>query len=523
MAKCWQNFFILILNFCSGGVGTIISPFILEENCNCRKILIAIIIGIIQILHFVHILSLIFKFQFIDNFYDIIGGENILIPFLDDRYKVFINNTKEIEDSIEPEINPNEILSKNSRISFLKIFMLILSGLSYINSNLTPFIDLIKGDKAGLKIITYGIFNPGAGVFISAILFFNEEYRKIIFSLIGVLFGILLMVCPYILGIGLYLTKIIKNIVNLFLIKFLFTYFGALGTIYSLIYAFLQKDIDINDDNNGMFDIYIEGCSDHEIKSNFNIYTIIRIISNIILPGSGVFSLMCKFRCHVGLVFIGILQIAAYFFFWLVFFSGIMQEQGDEENYLGLLGIFCFLLTNIIAGILIIFISEYFEKRPTKYNGLGILPLTILNLTTGGYGNFLTIFNDNNCFCKNKCGNCIATFLKIIWCFLGMYLQLSFDVLIFTDPGLIISIVYSLLYILYIIISFIFHLVGRNKENEESEDYGVIFYTNRNNNREHHHERNNRNHHNNNIIYRREIRVNHRPHGLNTNSRIILD
>ena len=91
-------------------------------------------IGIIQILHFVHILSILFKFQFIDNFYDIIRGENILKPFMSDKYKAFINTTKEIEDTFDEyfpddEIDPNEILSKNSRISFLKIILVFFSGL----------------------------------------------------------------------------------------------------------------------------------------------------------------------------------------------------------------------------------------------------------------------------------------------------------------------------------------------------------------------------------------------------------
>ena len=41
-------------------------------------------------------------------------------------------------------------------------------------------------------MLTYGIFNPGAGILISAILFFNDErYYKIIVSLIGVLFSLI--------------------------------------------------------------------------------------------------------------------------------------------------------------------------------------------------------------------------------------------------------------------------------------------------------------------------------------------
>ena len=98
------------------------------------------------------------------------------------------------------------------------------------------------------------------------------------------------------------------------------------------------------------------------------------------------------------------------------------DAQNEEDDFLGLLGIFCFLLTNHLSGIIIIFIADYFPKRPTKYNGLGIFALTLLNMLTGGYGSFITIFKDNNCFCKNKCGNCIATFFKIFWCIIGLIL-----------------------------------------------------------------------------------------------------
>ena len=434
--KTNRKYIILFLNFFTGGLGTIISPFLLDEEYDCRKIIVAITIGIIQILHFFHILSLIFGFTFINNFYDIIGGENILMPFMSDKYKIFINNTQEIQDTLddyffESEIDPREILSKNSRITFLKIILVILSGLSYINSNLNPIIDLIYDKGVDFKMITYGIFNPGAGLFISSILYFNEENCRFVISIIGVLFGILLMACPYFLGIGIYLTKVLKSILNLFFIKFICMYFGALGTIYSLIYNFLQKDVnkDYDDDDefeNEMLDIKFY---DWNIKSNFDVYTIIKVICNLLLPGSGVLSLMYRFGCHVGIFIIGIIQLGCGLMFWVV----IMHLRDDtpqdsEEDELVMYGIFCFLLSILIAGVFIIFVSDYFKKKPIKYDGLGVLPMT------GAFGNFITMYNKNNCFCENLFGNCIAIFFKIIWGFLGMYIQLYFTITIFKIP-----------------------------------------------------------------------------------------
>ena len=81
------------------------------------------------------------------------------MPFMSDEYKIFINNTQEIGDTLndyfnEYEIDPNEILSKNSRVTFLKIILVFLSGLSYINSNLNPIIDLIYDKGVDFKMLT---------------------------------------------------------------------------------------------------------------------------------------------------------------------------------------------------------------------------------------------------------------------------------------------------------------------------------------------------------------------------------
>lgn len=247
----FKKFIILLLNVCTGGLGTIIFPFTMENCCNCRNIIIGILIGIVQIIHFVHLLSLIIGFRFITNFYDIIAGENILTPFMSDKYKEFLSLSKNVSETLEkyiPDdinemfvINPDDILSMKLRISFIKIILMIISGLSYINSCLTPLINLIKDNEADFKMLTYGIFNPGAGAVISAILFFNTQYCKIIISLIGVLIGILLMTCPFVLGIGLYLMKIINNIINFFPFKIILIFIGASDIFILLCLVFYKK------------------------------------------------------------------------------------------------------------------------------------------------------------------------------------------------------------------------------------------------------------------------------------------
>ena len=171
--KKFLVFIVLLLNISTGGLGTMISPFIFKENCNSRNIIIAIIVGCIQILHFVHLLSSIIGFKFITNFYDIIGGENILTPIMSDNYIKFQNMKKDISDSIpdidydEQEnsngmftINPGDIKEMKFRVPFVKIILQFISGCSFVNSCLSPLINLIKDNQIDLKMFTYGIFNP---------------------------------------------------------------------------------------------------------------------------------------------------------------------------------------------------------------------------------------------------------------------------------------------------------------------------------------------------------------------------
>ena len=123
--------------------------------------------------------------------------------------------------------------------------------------------------------------------------------------------------------------KILKSITNLIFIKFLFTYFGSVGSIYSIIFSFLKKDMNkekrenINIKNiKKVFDIKCEFCGEsYDIESGFGIYTIIRIICNMIIPGSGIFSLLYKFGYHRGIVFIGIFQFISGFFFGWFFYT----------------------------------------------------------------------------------------------------------------------------------------------------------------------------------------------------------
>ena len=188
-------------------------------------------------------------------------------------------------------INPGHIIAMKFRVSFVKIILQAISGLSFVNSCLSPLINLIKDNKIDLKMFTYGIFNPGEGVLISAILLFNGEYCKLVISLIGLLIGIALMISPYILGIGLYLMKIVNKNINIFIIKLFMTFFGFSGVLYSIIFNFLQKDLkesfpiqlEIPEDilKGMLFDIDCKICSNHyKLKSEFGVANFFIIIAS---------------------------------------------------------------------------------------------------------------------------------------------------------------------------------------------------------------------------------------------------
>ena len=145
----------------------------------------------LYLLYILNILSIITGFKFIIHLYDIIAGDNVFKPFMSDNYQTFLNMTEEvsenlpdINDSNEIIIDPKEILEKNSRIILIKIILLIISGFSYINGSIIPFLNFLKGDEITFRMLSNGIINPVGGMFISSVLYFNKDYKMFIISLI---------------------------------------------------------------------------------------------------------------------------------------------------------------------------------------------------------------------------------------------------------------------------------------------------------------------------------------------------
>lgn len=147
-----QKILVLILNILIGGLGTILVPFLNRKRKSIKLIIVGIILGIIQIFHFLHFFSLLTRKRILERFYDYISDNNFLSLFFG---KTSENEDKDIQKSSKFfNINFSRLIAKKIRIKFLKILFGILSGMSYSNSLFTVIVNFIekKEDQPNYKL-----------------------------------------------------------------------------------------------------------------------------------------------------------------------------------------------------------------------------------------------------------------------------------------------------------------------------------------------------------------------------------
>ena len=83
----WKKILILFLNILTGGLGTLIEPFLNEKNRKKRLIFAAIILSFFQILHFLHAISLLNKVKFLEDIYDKICDDDVFKIIFGDEEK----------------------------------------------------------------------------------------------------------------------------------------------------------------------------------------------------------------------------------------------------------------------------------------------------------------------------------------------------------------------------------------------------------------------------------------------------
>lgn len=77
----WKKILIFVLNILTGGLGTIIEPF-LNQKISCKLIIVGILFGLLQIFHILHFFSLFKEIEFIEKFYDYISDDSFIFIYL---------------------------------------------------------------------------------------------------------------------------------------------------------------------------------------------------------------------------------------------------------------------------------------------------------------------------------------------------------------------------------------------------------------------------------------------------------
>ena len=224
----------------------------------------------------------------------------------------------------DTKFNLAEIIDKKSRKKFLKVCFGLISGLSYSNSFFTTLVNFMEEDsvetnkKLSYKVVLYSFLNPGGGIILSAFALFpfcaKNNVRGIVASIISFIIGIIIIFCPFSIGLGIYLYQIKSKMITLFPIKITLLFIGILGTFISFITSGINKNkiiesIRAKDQPLNAFDIiYKCGKETITLTSSFDCKSFARFIGNIFIPGSGTMSLLCKYGCECGIFKIAIIQ-----------------------------------------------------------------------------------------------------------------------------------------------------------------------------------------------------------------------
>ena len=366
-------------------------------------------------IHFLHFFSLFTGIKYLEDIYDIISDDKILET-------LFSNDDSEniplFEDT---KFNLAEIIDKKSRKKFLKVCFGLISGLSYSNSFFTTLVNFMEEDsvetnkKLSYKVVLYSFLNPGGGIILSAFALFpfcaKNNVRGIVASIISFIIGIIIIFCPFSIGLGFYLYKLKSKMITLFPIKITLLFIGILGTFISFITSGINKNkiiesIRAKDQPLNAFDIiYKCGKETITLTSSFDCKSFARFIGNIFIPGSGTMSLLCKYGCECGIFKIAIIQniMGGTFFIsiiLIIFGKGCTVFNCKDENdlineekyifsvifidYLYTVGL-CF----YFSGIFLVIITDY---MPHRYSDKKIIRVTVgfvLNILTGGLGTML--------------------------------------------------------------------------------------------------------------------------------------
>ena len=274
--------------------------------------------------------------------------------------------------------------------------------MSYCNSLFTSLVNFIEAKpdspnhKLGLKIFLYNIFNPGIGIILSCFSLFpscdcsNKNYhtKGIVLSLLGILIGFIIMLCPITLCIGTFLTKLTDKMITIFPFKITLIFLGSFGTIISFLLSGINQKTIIESVNTlvNPLDMII-GCGTNfvHLVSEFGWISFFRLLLNIIIPGVGTLTYLKKYGCTFGIILASLFQFFGGYFFIIsvkilrtgkesninaynkLFFKVLKTTQnGDPYNYEYFTKVFdyfytmglCFYFSGIITILILDYVSE---------------------------------------------------------------------------------------------------------------------------------------------------------------------
>ena len=159
------------------------------------------------------------------------------------------------------------------------------------------------------KIVLYSIFNPGGGILLAFFALIpsceENDTKGIILSILSIILGLIIILSPVTLSIGIFLSKLANKMMSLFPLKIALIYIGFFGIFISFFNK--RKLLEVKDlikkkEPLKLFDILYKCGQLVHLYSAFGFKSFFRLIANIIIPGSGTISLFYKYGFKWGML-----------------------------------------------------------------------------------------------------------------------------------------------------------------------------------------------------------------------------
>ena len=242
----------------------------------------------------------------------------------------------------------------------------------------------------------------------------ESDIRGVVLSILSIILGLVIILSPVSLSIGVFLTRLTNKMITLFPLKITLIYIGVIGIFISILTSGINKRKILEAKNLILkeslkpFDIlYKCGENLERLNSNFGFKSFFRLIANITIPGAGTMSLSCKYEFNLGIFRTAIIQ---FIIGGLMFLSCILMNFRHKAFYEYFFSTFYFVgektiysnmflnfaytigLNFYISGIVLILISDYIPDAKNKRKGISCFACLVLNVLTGGLG--FSLFGD---------------------------------------------------------------------------------------------------------------------------------